>query len=88
MSTEYICPMNYDDSYPNDASWVAKLLELGLHRESFNLTYSPTGRLTVKFWEPDRLEALRILGKLDEILMEPPPAGSTFRSSIPMICPS
>jgi hypothetical protein len=53
MRTEYVCSINYHNSCPNDASWVAKLLELGRDRESFNLTHSSTGKPTVKFWEPD-----------------------------------
>lgn len=71
MPIEYICTLTMDRYFPNATSWTAKLLEMGLHRESFVITPSPTGKLTVKFWEPDRTEALRMLAKLDAMRMSP-----------------
>lgn len=71
MPTEYICALTIDRYFPSADSWVTKLLEIGLHRESFVVTPSPTGKITVKFWEPDRTEALRMLAKLDAMRMSP-----------------
>jgi hypothetical protein len=41
-----------------------KLAEVGLAHEAFSLD-SDAGRLRLTFWEPDRIEALRILARLD-----------------------
>jgi len=41
-----------------------RLAEIGLAREAFSLD-SDVGRLRLTFWEPDRIEALRILARLD-----------------------
>lgn len=71
MPTEYICTLGCDRYFPDTASWVNKFLEIGMHRESFVVVPSQTGKVTVKFWERDRREALRILAKLDAMRMSP-----------------
>lgn len=71
LSTEYVCVVNFDRHLPDLDAWQSKLLEFGLHREAFTLAESPSGNTVVKFWEPDRPEALRILAKLDGMRMSP-----------------
>jgi hypothetical protein len=44
------------------------MLELGLHREAFNISTSPNGNILIRFWEPDRIEAVTILEKLDGLM--------------------
>lgn len=71
ISTEYICLLNFDHQMPDEAAWRSRLAEFGLEQEAFSLTQSPTGKAVVKFWEPDRPEALRILEKLDGLRASP-----------------
>jgi hypothetical protein len=71
MPTEYICTLTIDRYFPDADRWTLKLLEMGLHRESFVVTPSSAGTVTVRFWEPDRSEALRMLAKLDGMRMSP-----------------
>ena len=70
-STEYICMVNFDHHLPDEYAWRSKLIEFGLDHEAFTFSQSPTGRGVVKFWERDRPEALRILAKLDGIVVSP-----------------
>lgn len=70
-AAEYICVVVYDNHLPNEGAWRSKLHEFGLDREAFTLTQSPTGNAVVRFWEPDRVEALRILTKLDGMRTSP-----------------
>lgn len=65
VSTEYVCVMNFDHALPDAQAWEVRLLELGLHREAFSIAPSPTGNTILKFWEPNRPEALRILADID-----------------------
>lgn len=67
FGTEYICVANFTPYIPDAAALETKLLEIGLHREAFTITTSPAGNTLIKFWEPDRLEAVRVLAKLDEM---------------------
>lgn len=71
IPTEYICTLGFDRYFPDTDSWATKLREIGLRRESFVVAPSPTGKVTVKLWEPDRREALRILATLDAMRMSP-----------------
>ena len=41
-----------------------RLAEIGLNREAFSLSCEPSGTVALTFWEPDRIEALRIIAKL------------------------
>lgn len=70
-SAEYICRMHFDHLLPDESAWRSKLAEFGLHHEAFTFTRSPTGSAVVKFWEPDRVEALRVLAKLDGLRSSP-----------------
>jgi hypothetical protein len=63
--TEYICAIAFSQALPDILAWEAKLLEFGIHREAFTICISPTGSSLIKFWEPDRIEALRLLSRLD-----------------------
>lgn len=67
FGTEYICVASLTPGIPDIASLEAKLLEIGLHREAFSISTSPGGSILVKFWEPDRPEAVRLLAKLDDL---------------------
>ena len=71
LSTEYVCVVNFDRYLPDEKSWRDKLAEFGLEHEAFTFTQSPTGQPVVKFWQPDRPEALRILAKLDGMRVSP-----------------
>lgn len=67
FGTEYICVANFTPHIPNVAALETKLIEIGLHREAFSITTSAAGNTLIKFWEPDRPEAVRLLAKLDEM---------------------
>jgi hypothetical protein len=67
FGTEYICVANFTPHVPDAAALEMKLLEIGLRREAFSITMSPAGNTLIKFWEPDRPEAIRLLAKLDEM---------------------
>jgi hypothetical protein len=41
-----------------------RLAEIGLNQEAFSLSSNPSGKLALTFWELDRIEALRIIAKL------------------------
>lgn len=71
LSTEYTCVLNFDRHLPDEVAWRSKLAEIGLDHEAFTLITSPTGKPVVKFWQPDRPEALRILAKLDGMRVSP-----------------
>lgn len=66
-ATEYVYLLHFDQLLPDESAWRLKLSELGIHHEAFAFARSPTGEALVKFWEPERIEALRILGKLDAL---------------------
>jgi hypothetical protein len=70
-STEYTCFINFDRYLPDVPSWQEKLHEIGLEREAYNIAETPTGKVALKFWEPDRPEALRVLAKIDAMLNSP-----------------
>ena len=42
----------------------ARIAEIGLNQEAFSLFCEPSAPIALTFWEPDRIEALRILAKL------------------------
>ena len=71
FSDEYICIVNFDQHLPDERAWREKLAEFGLEHEAFSFTHTPTGKPLVKFWQPDRPEALRILAKLDGMRVSP-----------------
>ena len=66
LSAQYIQSVSFNAMFPDEASWESRLMEFGLHREAFSISKCATGgSALIKFWEPDRLEALRIMSKLD-----------------------
>lgn len=65
LSAQYVRSVSFNPIIPDEASWESRLMELGLHREAFSISRSATGDALIRFWEPDRLEALRIMAKLD-----------------------
>ncbi len=40
------------------------LMEIGMEREAFAISRRQDGRTRLEFWEPDRIEALRLLSCL------------------------
>lgn len=65
LSAQYVQSVSFNSMLPDEASWESRLMEYGLHREAFSISKSATGSAIIKFWEPDRIEALRIMAKLD-----------------------
>lgn len=66
LSAQYVQSVSFNALFPDETSWETRLMEFGLHREAFSISKSHSGDCAViKFWEPDRLEALRIMSKLD-----------------------
>jgi hypothetical protein len=45
-----------------------RLAEIGLNHEAFSLSSETSGTMALTFWEPDRIEALRILAKLQAMM--------------------
>lgn len=66
-SSQYVQTVNFTNTLPDEESWERLLLEMGLEREAFSITASDRASATLKFWEPDRIEALRFLAKLDGV---------------------
>jgi hypothetical protein len=64
MSAQYVQSVSFNPQFPDEASWESRMMEFGLHREAFSISKAATG-IVIKFWEPDRIEALRIMAKLD-----------------------
>ncbi|CUX03338.1 hypothetical protein AGR2A_pb10113 [Agrobacterium genomosp. 2 str. CFBP 5494] len=65
MRTQYVVVDPLSSLAGNIAAVEERLLEMGMHREAFTVTTGEDGRTRLKFWEPDRVEALRILARLD-----------------------
>lgn len=65
MRTQYVVVDPLASLAGNIAAVEKRLLEMGMHREAFTVTAGDDGKTRLKFWEPDRVEALRILAKLD-----------------------
>ena len=65
MRTQYVVVDPLSSLAGNIAAVEERLLEMGVHREAFTVTTGEDGRTRLKFWEPDRVEALRILARLD-----------------------
>ena len=65
MRTQYVVVDPLSSLAGNIAAVEERLLEMGMHREAFTVTIGEDGRTRLKFWEPDRVEALRILARLD-----------------------
>lgn len=65
MPTQYVVMEPFNHAIADRVSLEARLFELGLEREAFTIKEEADGRTCLKFWEPDRVEALRILAKLE-----------------------
>jgi hypothetical protein len=65
LSAQYVQAVSFNSALPDEASLETRMMEFGLHREAFSISKSTTGKAIIKFWEPDRIEALRIMAKLD-----------------------
>ena len=66
-SSKYIQTLHFTSVIPDWVAWEARLMEIGLDREAFSISNSEDGAATVEFWEPDRIEALRVLARLDRM---------------------
>jgi hypothetical protein len=66
VSAQYVQSVSFNSVLPDEASWETRLMDFGLEREAFSISrcYSG-GSAVIKFWEPDRREALRIMARLD-----------------------
>jgi len=64
--SQYVETLRFSDDIPDEACWERRLTEIGLDREAFHIS-SNDGAATVKFWEPDRVEALRVLARLGRL---------------------
>jgi hypothetical protein len=67
FSSKYVQTLHFTNVNPDWIAWEARLLEIGLDRESFCISNSEDGSATVEFWEPDKIEALRVLARLERI---------------------
>jgi|GEM_PF-2378842 len=65
MRAQYVVVDPLSSLAGNIAAVEERLLEMGMHREAFTVTTGEDGMTRLKFWEPDRVEALRILARLD-----------------------
>lgn len=65
LSAQYVQSVSFSALFPDEASWESRMLEFGLHREAFSICKAGAGNAVIKFWEPDRIEALSIMAKLD-----------------------
>jgi hypothetical protein len=65
-TAQYVRVLNFSNSVPDEKSWERHLMEIGLDREAFHIS-GGDGVATLKFWEPDRVEALRVLARLDRL---------------------
>jgi hypothetical protein len=65
-TSQYVRVLNFSNSIPDATSWEKHLVEIGLEREAFHICNND-GVATVKFWEPDKIEALRVLARLDRL---------------------
>ena len=65
LQTQYVVidPLKCDG---NEISTLScRLSEIGLDQEAFAIRSDEDGRVRLTFWEPDRIEALRILARID-----------------------
>jgi hypothetical protein len=65
-TSQYVRVLSFSNSVPDEKSWERHLVEIGLDREAFHIS-NGDGAATLKFWEPDRVEALRVLARLDRL---------------------
>lgn len=66
LAAQYVQSVTFNSMLPDEASWALHMLEVGLEREAFTISRCCSGgSAVIKFWEPDRSEALRILSRLD-----------------------
>ena len=69
--TQYVQSVSFNAMFPDEASWESRLMEFGLDREAFSISKSHSDdSAIIKFWEPDRIEALRIMAKLDSLVAD------------------
>lgn len=71
FDAEYVCAVQFDKALPDERAWRSELAEIGLGLEAFSLSLSPSGKTLLRFWEPDRSEALRILAKVNALHASP-----------------
>jgi hypothetical protein len=67
LSSQYVQALRFSHAIPDETSWEQRLLEIGLDREAFCISNVENGATVVKFWEPDKVEALRVLARLERL---------------------
>lgn len=67
FSSQYVQTLQFTNAIPDEMSWEQRLLEIGLDREAFSISNGEGGVAVVKFWEPDKVEALRVLARLERL---------------------
>lgn len=67
MTSRYIHDITFSGFLPDQVSWENRLLEMGLEREAFCIVKSDDTAPKVEFWEPDRIQALRFLARLESL---------------------
>jgi hypothetical protein len=65
-AAQYIQILRFTNDIPDQAAWEDRLVEVGLAREAFHIA-NGDGAIRLEFWEPDRVEALRVLARLDRL---------------------
>lgn len=63
--SQYQHSVIFSSSLPDEATWEVWLLEMGLAREAFSILRTGEDSGIVKFWEPDRFEAIRLIARLE-----------------------
>ena len=63
-STQYFIDSPFGGQVKDKFAIRDRLAEIGLNHEAFSLSSDQSGAVALTFWEPDRIEALRILAKL------------------------
>jgi len=63
-ATQYVVENPLDGLVTDRFKLRDRLAEIGLNQEAFSLSTEPSGRIALTFWETDRIEALRIIAKL------------------------
>lgn len=66
LAAQYIQTLRFTHDIPDQAAWEDRLVEVGLDREAFHIA-NGEGEIVLEFWEPDRVEALRVLARLDRL---------------------
>jgi hypothetical protein len=66
-TAQYSATVRLNHAIPDLLMVEQRLVEIGMEREAFCISITDANAANIHFWEPDRIEALRFLARLDAL---------------------